>query len=143
MMKSKIVVGIGAKDYQPLLDWATDEAARWDFDLLIVHCIKGRLSTEMPYSNDEQQQQGLSTLNNAIEFSRSKGLVAASVLCEGFAGEVLVQCALEAKQLVVGAVGKARFRHALDPSITKYCVHHASCPLTIVPLSHELRTAEF
>jgi nucleotide-binding universal stress UspA family protein len=97
----------------------------------------------MPYSNDEQQQQGISTLNTALEFSRSKGLVAASLLREGFAGEVLVQCALEAQQLVVGTVCRARFRHVLDPSITKYCVHHASCPLTIVPLSHELRMAEF
>ncbi|MDH2903479.1 MAG: universal stress protein [Actinomycetota bacterium] len=136
MTRSKIVVGIRAIDYQPLLDWATDEASRWDFDLLIVHCIKGRLSTEMPYSNDEEQQQGLATLDDAIEYSRNRGLAAVSLLREGFAGEILVQCALEAKQLVVGGVCRTRLRNMLQPSITTYCVHHAPCPLTIVPLPH-------
>ena len=51
----------------------------------------------------------------------------------GSAGPVLVDAAADAALLVVGEQGKGRVERALLGSAASYVVHHAPCPVAVVP----------
>ncbi|WP_406474763.1 universal stress protein [Streptomyces sp. NBC_01615] len=66
------------------------------------------------------------------------------LVVRGSAGPALVEIAGRADDLlVVGAGGRGRIRRALFPSVARYCVAHAGCPVLAVPpspLQSELAT---
>jgi nucleotide-binding universal stress UspA family protein len=51
----------------------------------------------------------------------------------GEAGPVLIRAAEHARLLVVGSRGYGAVRAALLGSVSRYCAHHANCPVVIVP----------
>jgi nucleotide-binding universal stress UspA family protein len=51
----------------------------------------------------------------------------------GNPAEVLVQLGRSADLLVVGARGRGGFRHLLTGSVATQLVHHAPCPVVVVP----------
>ena len=55
----------------------------------------------------------------------------------GHVGEALIALSDEADLLVVGSRGYGGFRGLLLGSVSTYIVHHAKCPVTIVPPAGE------
>ena len=51
----------------------------------------------------------------------------------GNASEVLIQLGRTADLLVLGARGRGGFRHLLTGSVATQVVHHAPCPVVVVP----------
>lgn len=54
-------------------------------------------------------------------------------VAEGLAGPVLVKAAEDARLLVVGSRAIGPVRAALLGSVSRYCAHHADCPVVVVP----------
>ena len=51
----------------------------------------------------------------------------------GNPSEVLIQLGRTADMLVLGARGRGGFRHLLTGSVATQVVHHAPCPVVVVP----------
>jgi nucleotide-binding universal stress UspA family protein len=54
------------------------------------------------------------------------------VVVEGHPAPALVEAARGADLLVVGSRGHGEFSGMLLGSVSQYCAHHVSCPITIV-----------
>jgi nucleotide-binding universal stress UspA family protein len=61
--------------------------------------------------------------------------VSARVL-PGDARIVLVEAAQHARLLVVGSRPMGPVRAVLLGSVSRYCAHHAACPVVVVPSEH-------
>ncbi len=131
-MKMRVVVGIGDRNFGAPLQWAVEELYSSGASLQLVHCIAGRLPTEMPYSNDEAFLDGRRILNDAVSYANEWGASADAELREGYAGELLVEYSKSADLLVIGRHRRRRFVRPYRQSVVKYCVRHVECPLTIV-----------
>jgi nucleotide-binding universal stress UspA family protein len=59
------------------------------------------------------------------------------VVAEGCPAEVLIAAAAGADLLVVGSRGHSRLAGALLGSVSRYCTHHASCPVAVVRDQYE------
>jgi nucleotide-binding universal stress UspA family protein len=132
-MRTRVVVGINDGDYASPLWWAIHAFSLDATSLELIHCVTGRLSTEMPYSNDDVIAAGRQIVEQAVAFSRDLGASVVAEVREGFAGEILVACSKDADHLVIGS---SRVRHMFQApgmSVVTHCVRHAICPLTIVP----------
>ncbi len=60
------------------------------------------------------------------------GVVIRSSVVEGNPADVLVWAARGADQLVVGSRGHGGLTAALLGSVSQHCVHHTSCPVTVI-----------
>ena len=60
----------------------------------------------------------------------------------GDPGRALVEAARGARMLVVGSRAIGTVRAALLGSVSRYCAHHAVCPVVVVPSPHVHDTAE-
>ena len=131
-MNMRVVIGIGDRKFTAPLKWAIDELFASGASLFVIHCIVGRLSTEMPYPNDDDVVAGSLVVEQALAYARERGATVLGDVREGFAGEVLVASSIDADMLVLGS---SRSRHLirLPSSVVSYCVRHAACPVTIVP----------
>jgi len=56
-----------------------------------------------------------------------------STVAEGHPADVLLRASKDADLLVVGSRGHGGFTEALLGSVSQHCVHHATCPVVIVP----------
>ena len=129
------MVGVSRLERQSQLHWAVQESLRWEAGLLIVHCLEERLETELPDPSDEQVHAATSVLEQAATLARSLGSQPDTRLCDGFAGEALVAASEGARLLVIGSTHRSRLSQAMHSSVSTYCVRHAHCPVTVVPLT--------
>jgi nucleotide-binding universal stress UspA family protein len=134
-MESLIVVGVSRLERQSQLEWAVEESRRWGAGLVIVHCFEERLETELPDPSDEQVQAATTVLEQAVAHARGLGIEPETKLYDGFAGEALVNASEGARLLVIGSTHRSRLSQALHSSVSSYCVRHAHCPVTVVPLA--------
>jgi len=132
-MKIRVVVGISDGDYVSPLRWAISEFSSDATSFELIHCIAGRLSTEMPYSNDVAIERGRQIVEQAVAFSRDLGASVVAEVREGFAGEILVARSKDVDHLVIGSPRIRQKFHTPRLSVVAHCVRHASCPVTIVP----------
>lgn len=70
------------------------------------------------------------------------GLAVTPVLCEGQAADSLCAEATGADLLVVGSRGLGGFRGLLLGSVSQQVVHHAPCPVVVVPSKHPPESTE-
>ena len=134
-MESQIVVGVSGLERQLQLSWAIEESLQLDVGLLIVHCFADRYETELPDPSEEQVLAAKTIIEHAVVVAQSLGSTPDTRLCDGSVGEELVNASEGARLLVIGSSHRSRLSHALHSSVSMYCVRHAHCPVTIVPIA--------
>ena len=143
-MSGTIVVGVdGSAQSERALTWAVDEATVHGDDLLLVHAwaYPGILTisyggpTVPVFTRDDIEKLSHDLLERAADQARRRapGLVVTTRLEQGHPGAALVEAARGARMLVVGSRGLGGFKGLLLGSVSTSCVHHATCPIVIIP----------
>ncbi len=133
----RIVVGIdGSKCSLGALQWATQQAHLTGSSLEVV------MSWEWPQygtafmlpDNYDPASDAHKILEDAIHNVRGAfpGVKFNPVVVEGHPAPSLVESARGADLLVVGSRGRGEFSGMLLGSVSDYCAHHVSCPITII-----------
>ncbi len=143
-MTTRIVVGIdGSESARAALDWAWDEAKRWDAELEIVHAwsypyaygVEGAvvvppqtLSADAAKLVDEEIAELRARKGDSVRMTL--------VVEEGGAAHTLLDRGKDAAMIVVGARGHGGFLSLLVGSVADQVVHHAQCPVVVVRAAH-------
>ena len=133
-----IVVGMdGSDDAMRALDWALAEATAHGMSVLLVHGVDIGLSAADPYGGgyvlEQLQESGKFALDAAEERCREDGVACERRLQVGSPAYTLVEAARGAAMLVIGSRGHGGFAGLLLGSVSTACVHHAHCPVVVVP----------
>jgi nucleotide-binding universal stress UspA family protein len=137
--KGAVVVGVdGSSNSRSALMWAADEARRRNVPCFIVHAWEYPATVmASPYvlarSLDVFRTDGERVVADALAMLEGLGLQTSGHLVRGPAGPALVEAAAEAGVLVVGTKGHGAIMSTLLGSVSEFCVHHASCPVVVVP----------
>jgi nucleotide-binding universal stress UspA family protein len=150
---AKIVVGVdGSTGARQALAWAAAEALLRGASLHVVHGWMVPLIDAMPEPwvlgspqigpSDEEVYAHLAArakgvLDDALDQVRAEHpeLEIDGELCEARPAETLIASAGDADLLVVGSRGRGGFKGLLLGSVSVQCVHHAPCPVVVVPRS--------
>ena len=138
-----IIVGIDGSDHsQRALEWAVQEAAIRAVPLTVIavyRAVAGLWGGPMLYPQDsELSAQARKDAEEATEkaIANAGGVRPASVtvreIC-GIPAEELVHASKDADMVVVGSRGTGGFARLLLGSVSSQVVHHAHCPVVIVP----------
>ena len=137
--KQIIVCGVdGSTAAQKALEWAMDEAVRRSCKLRVITAWAwdGVEAMGVPSSPEAARSQAKAIQDSAV----SQVLAGASnppevekVLVRGAASENLCLSALDAELMVLGSHGHGAVHDTLVGSTSKRAIHHASCPVVIVP----------
>lgn len=139
-----IVVGLdGSAHAHHALDWAMREAAVRGEDL---HVLTVNMAQSSPWTGHQLTVPGeAQTLDHArtavqqavTETARKIGPAQpASVSIRVFSGspaEALIEASHDADMVVIGSRGAGGFESLLLGSISHQVVHHATCPVVVVP----------
>jgi nucleotide-binding universal stress UspA family protein len=139
-----IIVGVdGSPSSEGALDWALEEAALRG--ARVVALAVSPLPWSLGYDpvakvdRDEVAAGRRAEVEAAVAASRTRvGAspdleVEAHVQLDERPAFVLITAAAEADLLVVGSRGRGGFRGLLLGSVSTACVHHAPCPVVVVP----------
>ncbi|HEX2850416.1 MAG TPA: universal stress protein [Acidimicrobiales bacterium] len=137
--KGVIVVGVdGSPGARRALEWAVAEAAVRKARLVVVH------TWVYPYVGSPAFVQ----VDPALLRDAARDLLAHVVaeareqnadvevegsLVEGSAAHALIDAGKDADLIVVGSRGHGGFTGLLLGSVSQQCVHHAPCPVVVVP----------
>lgn len=141
----KIVVGVDeSAEAVAALSWALENAGAED-NVLIIHAWQMPTYEAMdPMMYDPSEiESGAKrvvdlTLEAAIERARAADAdrelpqIDASV-GRGHPGRLLIEASSDADLLVVGSRGHGGFVGLLLGSVSTYAVHHAQCPVVVIP----------
>ena len=136
----RIVVGVdGSENSFEALRWAVAEGERRDAAIEAISAWHyPTVGVEFAPVADPQTFEGTATeaLRTAVEKvcpdEASRRRVRASVVQDSPA-RALVEAAEGADLLVVGSRGRGGFTGLLLGSVSAQCVHHAPCPVVVVP----------
>lgn len=143
----EIVVGVdGSPASASALDHAVLEARATDRPLRVVHGwttpvwmggIPG-FGYNVLATRDDSARHAAQVLDQQLEALRTRLPESADVkvlheTLEGDAKRVLVEASQDAGLLVVGGHGDGLVRGALLGSVTNHVLHHATCPVMVVP----------
>jgi nucleotide-binding universal stress UspA family protein len=139
-----IIVGVdGSENSQQALEWAAKEAALRHAPLTVVavHQVAASQWTGNPITLPEdaaaEEQARLASVDAAAKATSKLGdAQPASVTVRavsGIAAQELINASRGADLLVVGAHGGGAFISLLLGSVSSKVVHHAYCPVVVVP----------
>ncbi|MFI6846718.1 universal stress protein [Kitasatospora sp. NBC_00085] len=140
----RIVVGVsGSLGSLAALHGAVAEARRTDAEVLAVHCWSppggefGYRRSPCPPLLSACRDAAAARLRQALDEAFGGGYAGVrlrSQAVRGETGQALVRSAdRPGDLLVLGAGGRGVLSRALRPSVTAYCVRHATCPVLAVP----------
>ncbi len=138
----RIVVGVDGSDGSAqALAWAVDEARRWgDATVEVVHAWEPPVLTGSPVGevppvviDGSFDDAAHLLIADALAHVDTTGLTVQQVVVEGPPGATLCAHAADAALLVVAASGHGKVLEALIGSVSNYCVHHARCPVVVMP----------
>lgn len=139
-----ITVGIdGSDNARRALAWAMKEAAVRNCDLtaLTVHEVAANYWTGNPIllpPDEKMQEQALqaaekATAEAAGELGDARPASVTVRAVSGFAAQELISASRDSDLLVLGARGGGGFHPLSMGSISTQVVHHAQCPVVVVP----------
>ena len=143
-MSDVIVVGVdGSENAWHALDWAVSEAKLRGATLRIVCCFEDpttavglgtAFTAGAPIAVDPDVMQSAATEVVAGATKRVGDQVPITTLarCDR-PGDVLSEESASAAMLVVGSRGHSALGSILLGSVSNHVVHHASCPVVVVP----------
>lgn len=140
---SRIVVGIdGTATGQAALSFALDEARHRHADLDVVYAWSARRHESVPVGAgaayvDRYRDEAQDWLESVVATAAPEGGPRVdAVLTAGDPGEALVRLAAGADLLVVGTRGRGVVASAVLGSVSRHVLHHAPCPVVVVPAPH-------
>jgi nucleotide-binding universal stress UspA family protein len=140
----EIVVGVdGSPASDAALRYAVEEAEVHGCRLVAVHAwsttalVAGAFAPMPPFDLGEMEGAAKEVLANACapvlgEEGERRLEVEICPMC-GHPPEMLVRRAARARELVVGSRRRGGFTGLFLGSVSQQCVHHAPCPVVIVP----------
>jgi nucleotide-binding universal stress UspA family protein len=141
---SGITVGIdGSPNSHRALDWAVQEAAarHCGLTVLAVHQVIASYVTGNPVMvpadkglQERERQAAEDALERALKAAGPARPASAQVRSvSGFAAEELIDASKDSDLMVIGARGGGGFHRLTLGSISDQVVHHAACPVVVVP----------
>ncbi len=138
-----ITVGVdGSDNAHHALIWAMKEAAQRNAPLtvLTVHETLASYWTGAPVKfagDDELVQKAREAAQQAVaevakELGQDKPEVTVTAI-NGFAARALIEASADADLVVVGTRGGGGFPHLNLGAVSSQVVHHAKCPIVVVP----------
>ena len=141
--RRQIVVGVDGSDESVVaFSWAVDEAERRNAGVLAViawdvpgwFVLEGGGNAEQERLAGELRDAAAATLERIIEPALGDRAVPVErAVVEGNAVPALLHASHGAALLVVGARGLGGFRGLLLGSVSAQLLHHATCPVAVVP----------
>jgi len=132
-----IVVGVdGSPDARRALDWALSEARLRGGRCLLVHSYDYGVAASSPFvapAFEDISAAAQATLDHELSVARESGLPVEGKVVFGRAAKSLIDAAQDADLLVVGSRGRGGLKGALLGSVSSACVHHAACPVVVIP----------
>jgi nucleotide-binding universal stress UspA family protein len=142
MMTKRIAVGIdGSAMSTEALEFALDEAERWNVGLEVVHTLMPAdvpsslaacytaLAYETPLEADALVE---AQIESALKTGHGRGIEITRTVRMGPPAECLLEASQRAALLVVGSRGRGGFAGLLLGSVSQRCAHHALSPLAVV-----------
>lgn len=140
-MAGRIVVGVdGSERADAAVNWAVAEARLRGSSLEVVH------AWTLPHVGDAPgfrvldlvayaEKAAGELLDRAVAHAvgQDPDVNVTGTTEQGPAGKVLVDAAEGADMLVVGSRGRGGFAGLLLGSVSQACVHHAPCPVVVIP----------
>ena len=141
---SGITVGIdGSSHSTRALEWAVNEAAvrHAPLTVLTVHLVlqSGWTGNPVIFPKDseelEQERQAAEemTLKVTSQLGEARPASVTVRAVSGFPSQELIKASGEADLLVVGSRGAGGFARLVAGSVSSQVVHHAHCPVVVVP----------
>jgi nucleotide-binding universal stress UspA family protein len=147
---SGIIVGVdGSTHSERALEWAVQEAAVRQVPLRVITVFRQAISHwgAGPVTYPQEHADAMQA-REAAQDATDKALAHAgdarptSVTVEAFGGipaEELVNASKDADMIVVGSRGAGGFARLLLGSVGSQVVHHAHCPIVIIPAEERHR----
>jgi nucleotide-binding universal stress UspA family protein len=140
--QGRIVVGVDGSEHSlRALRWALEEASFRKARLEAVTAWHTTYTGDVGFGgyapiDPAQLEAGARVLlEDALEqvSADASSVPVESVVVEGTAAQALLATAKGADLLVVGNRGRGGFRGLLLGSVSSQCVHHAPCPVVVIP----------
>lgn len=141
-MSKGVVVGVdGSKASHRALDWAADEADLRRAKLTVLHAWSSPWEawgeTDVPppavgYGEAERREQLLEPEIREVRRSHPD-LDIAPLVVNDLIARALIDASDDADVVVVGSRGRGGFAGLLLGSVGQQVVHHARCPVVVVP----------
>jgi nucleotide-binding universal stress UspA family protein len=138
-----IVVGVdGSPHARRALEWGLAEARLRGGRCLLIHAYElGAAGSALGLAQplESLQEAAAALLEQELTFAREGGGQVEGRAVAGAAAPALVDASRHADLLVVGSRGLGGIRGALLGSVSIASVHHAVCPIVVIPPADRAR----
>ncbi|MBO0728803.1 MAG: universal stress protein [Acidimicrobiaceae bacterium] len=138
--RNLVVVGVDGSDpSSEALAWAAEEARLRRATLKVVHAWQipsvAYVGPAPIVDQSQWVQQAQATLDEQVGkvLGDAPGIDLVTELWEGPSAQAIIDAAADADVLVVGSRGRGGFAGLLLGSVSNQVVHHARCPVVVVP----------
>lgn len=129
-----VVVGVdGSQSSKHALRWAVRQAELTGAELVAV--TAWHLPEMYGYVSRDYDVDAANILNRVLKgvLDPPPAVQVTPRVVEGRAASVLIEASKDADLLVLGTRGHGGFEGMLLGSVSQHCVHHAACPVVVVP----------
>lgn len=134
---ASVVVGLdGSSGAMAALRWAYGEARLRKAPLRVIHAVSSFGSyPSIAVDVDAIHRHAAELLDKAVHVVSGEDTVDGieRLLFDGSAAKVLVTAVDSNDLLVVGSRGHGGFAGLLLGSVSQQCIHHAPCPVVVIP----------